>query len=69
MRAGVADTHAATEVAKLYNAAYTYQQLDAKTAAATLSQLKALWQKPKATPTTSIPIKPRSLVGLWQMSI
>lgn len=45
MRADVADTHAATEVAKLYNAAYTYQQLDAKTAAATLSQLKALWQK------------------------
>lgn len=45
MRAGDADTHAATEVAKLYNAAYTYQQLDAKTAAATLSQLKALWQK------------------------
>lgn len=39
------DTHAATEVAKLYNAAYTYQQLDAKTAAATLSQLKELWQK------------------------
>lgn len=30
MRADVADTHAATEVAKLYNAAYTYQQLDAK---------------------------------------
>lgn len=45
MRAGVADTHAATEVAKLYNAAYTYQQLDAEKAAATLSQLKELWQK------------------------
>ena len=45
MRAGVADTHAATEVAKLYNAAYTYQQLDAETATATLNQLKALWQK------------------------
>lgn len=45
MRADATDTHAAAEVAALYNTAYTYQQLNAETAAATLTRLKALWEK------------------------